>query len=185
MLKKLLLTVSIVGLALHLHAQVAGSAQGPAPHWYIGAEYSRLNPDYWTYPTTYMNGFSLYGGRNVYVRHRLGFGLEGTWRTLLDRSNGTHREDSYLLSGRFLYRINRFSPFIKGGGGFGDFNTKNNPTPGQNGIHLIGAVGAGLDVRLTSRIYIRPVEWEQQVWTFSPHLLAPHSWSFGAAYRFH
>jgi len=189
MLKNLLLVIVGLCASTPLDSQVVGSAQGPAHEWYAGAEYSRLNPDYWSYPTVFMNGLSVYGGFNDMVRHHYGFGVEGTWRTLLDREGGNHKEDSYLVSGRFIYRINRFRPFVKVGGGLGDFDSKAIPpataVPGQNGVHFVGAVGAGIDIRLTHRVSIRPLEWEQQVWTFSPHLLGPHSYSFGAAYRFH
>jgi hypothetical protein len=187
MLKKLFVVLCL-GVSLPLYSQVVGSAEGPASQLYVGAEYSRLNPDYWAYPTVYMNGLSVYGGYTLFVSHHTGLGLEGTWRTLLDRNGGSRKEDSFLASGRYIFRVNRFAPFVKGGGGFGHFSAStsshSNPIPGQDGFHLVGAVGAGIDVRLTSHIYVRPLEWEQQVWSFSPHLLAPHSYSFGAAWRF-
>ncbi len=186
MLKPLLVGLCL-GLSLPLYSQVVGSGEERAHHLYIGAEYSRLNVDYWAYPTVFMNGLSVYGGYNIFVRPHTGFGLEGTWRTLLDRDGGRRREDSFLASGRYIFHINRLSPFIKGGGGFGHFSASSgspNPNPGQDGFHWVGAVGYGIDVRLTSHVYLRPLEWEQQVWSFSPHLLGPHSYNFGAAYRF-
>ena len=186
MLRNLLLAGLCIGLSLPLYGQVAGSARGPADQWYAGAEYSRLNPDYWTFPTEFMNGLSVYGGHTVFLRPHHGIGIEGTWRRLLDES--TRREDSFLASARYIFRYHRFAPFVKGGGGFGHFrsgdSSQPNTFPGQDGFHLVGAVGAGIDVRMTSRIYIRPLEWEQQVWSFSPNLLAPHSYNFGASYRF-
>ncbi|HLH35541.1 MAG TPA: outer membrane beta-barrel protein [Alloacidobacterium sp.] len=181
---KSLLVVLCLGLYPPLFGQVVGSGKERASQLYVGAEYSRLNPDYWAYPTTYMNGVSVYGGYNLYVRPHAGFGLEGTWRTLLDRNS--RKEDSFLASGRYFYRVDRFAPFVKGGGGFGYFKASNgkNPNVGQDGFHLIGAIGAGMDVRMTRHLYLRPLEWEQQVWSFSPHLLGPHSYNFGAAWRF-
>lgn len=188
MLKKLLLMLLGLGFSYPLQSQVTGSAQGPARQFLIGAEYSRLNPDYWNYPTIYESGLSVYASYNVLVKHHAGFGLEGTWRSLLDHQGGTHRVDSYVISGRYMYRFYRFMPFVKAGGGLGYFNSGgseyHNKIPGQNGVHLVAAVGAGLDVRLTKHVTLRPLEWEQQVWTFTPNLLAPHSYSFGAAYRF-
>jgi hypothetical protein len=188
MLKSLLLVVLGLGLSPPLWGQVAGSAEKPASQWYAGAKYTRLNPDYWTYTTVYMNGLSVYGGYTLFVRPHTGFGLEGTWCTLLDRDDGTREEDSFVASGRYIFHINRLSPFAKVGGGFGHFRSgdseQENPHPGQNGIHFIGAFGAGMDVRITRHVYVRPLEWEQQVWSFSPNLLAPHSYNFGAAYRF-
>lgn len=188
MLKNLLLVVLCLGLSLPLSSQVVGSGEERASQWYVGAEYSRLNPDYWTYPTIYMNALSVYGGYKIFVRPHTGFGLEGTWRTLLDRDGGSRKEDSFLASGRYIFRVHRFAPFVKGGGGFGHFSASTsghpNSNPGQDGFHPVGAVGAGIDVRVTSHIYIRPLEWEQQVWNFPPHLLGPHSYNFGAAYRF-
>jgi hypothetical protein len=163
MLKKLLLALCI-GLSLPLYSQVVGSGKEHASQLYIGAEYSWMNPDYWASPTIFMDGLSVYGGYNLYVRPHTGFGLEGTWRTLLDRDGGSRKEDSFLASGSSADRPNT--------------------TPGQDGFHLVGAVGAGFDVRLTRHVYLRPLEWEQQVWSFSPHLLGPHSYNFGAAYRF-
>ena len=187
MLKKLWLVVCL-GLSLPLYGQVTGSGKERASQLYIGAEYSRLNPDYWAYPTVFMNGLSVYGGYKLYVRPHTGFGVEGTWRTLLDRNGGSRKEDSFLASGRYIFRLNRYAPFIKIGGGLGHFSastsTRPNTNPGQDGFHLIGAVGAGIDIRITSHVYIRPLEWEQQVWRFSPNLLGPHSYNFGAAYRF-
>lgn len=182
-MKKLLLLLLFFDLSCFLHGQVAGSAQEPAHHFLIGAEYSRLNPDYWSYPTVYMNGASVYASYNVFVRRHTGFGLEGTWRTLLDHDNGTHRVDSYVVSGRYIYRIQRFMPFAKAGAGLGYFRSGDGSNK-QNGMHFVAAIGAGIDVRLTSRVTLRPLEWEQQIWNFSPHTLAPHSYSFGAAYRF-
>jgi hypothetical protein len=169
MLKNLLLVVVLCLLCLTSFSpgssQVVGAALGPAHEWYAGAEYSRLNPDYWAYPTVFMNGLSVYGGYNDFVRPHFGFGVEGTWRTLLDRDSGRRKENSYLVSGRLMYRASRFQPFIKGGGGLGDFNSNGGPgtepVPGQNGTHLVGAVGAGIDV------------------------LGPHSYNFGVAYRFY
>lgn len=188
MLRNLLLVVLSVGLSTPLWTQVVGSAEEPVGQWYAGAEYSRLNPDYWTYPTVYMNGMSVYGGYTLFIRPHTGFGLEGTWRTLLERNDGTRDEDSFLASGRYIFHYKRLSPFGKVGGGFGHFRSGNgeqpNQHPGQNGLHFIGGFGAGIDVRITRHIYARPLEWEQQVWTFSPNLLAPHSYSFGAAWRF-
>lgn len=185
MLKNLLLVVVTLGLPAAMYCQVVGSAQGPAHELYVGAAYSRLNPDYWAYPTVYMNGLSVYGGYNYLVKRHYGFGLEGTWRTLLDREGGDRKQNSYLLSGRLIYRFYRFQPFIKGGGGLGDFYAVGNQTPGQNGVHAVGAIGAGLDFRLTHRVSLRSLEFEQQVWSFPPNLLGPHSYSFGASYRFH
>ena len=187
MLKPLLVGLCLA-LSLPLYSQVVGSGEERAHDLYIGAEYSWLNPDYWAYPTVYMNGLSVYGGYNIFVKPHTGFGLEGTWRTLLERDGGRRREDSFLASGRYIFHINRFSPFIKGGGGFGHFSASSgspNPNPGQDGFHWVGAVGYGFDVRLTSHVYLRPLEWEQQVWSFAPHLLGPHSYNFGIAYRFH
>lgn len=185
MLKSLLLAVLCLGVSSPLCSQVIGSGQEHAGWWYAGAEYSRLNPDYWDFPTAYMHGLAVYGGHNFYVQRQTAIGLEGTWRTLLARRNGTQEEDTFLVSGRYIFRFYRFAPFIKGGGGFGHFSAGDgNPNPGQNGFHLVGAIGAGGDIRLTSHVYIRPLEYEQQVWSFSPHFLAPHSWSFGAAWRF-
>jgi Outer membrane protein beta-barrel domain len=187
-MKNLLFMVLCIGLSRSLYSQVAGSAEGPASQWYVGAEYSRFNPDYWTYPTVFMNGLSVYGGYKVYTRPHTGFGVEGTWRTLLDRQDGTREEDSFLASGRYIVRIYRLAPFIKFGGGLGHFRSgsgsQENPIPGQNGMHFVGAFGAGADVRITPHVYIRPLEWEQQVWAFSPNLLAPRSYNFGVAYRF-
>ncbi|QNI32616.1 outer membrane beta-barrel protein [Alloacidobacterium dinghuense] len=186
--KSFLLVVLGLGLPIPLHGQVVGSAEEPAGLWYAGAEYSRLNPDYWAYPTVYMNGLSVYGGYRLDIRPHTGFGVEGTWRTLLDRDQGTREQDSFSASGRYIFRASRFAPFGKVGGGFGHFRSGNreqpNPNSGQNGVHFVGAFGAGIDVRVTRYVYVRPLEWEQQVWSFSPNLLAPHSFSFGAAYRF-
>lgn len=185
MLKNLLLVVLCLGISLPLRSQVVGSGKEHAGWWYAGAEYSRLNPSYWSSPAVYVNGLSLYGGYNFYIQRQTAFGLEGGWRTLLDRHNGTREEDSFLVSGRYIFRFYRFAPFIKAGGGFGHFSAgSENLTPGQNGFHLVGAIGAGGDIRLTSHIYIRPLEYEQQIWSFSPNFLAPSSWSFGAAWRF-
>lgn len=188
MLKQFLLILVLVVVSPGLYSQVIGSAVGPAHQFSVGAEYSRLNPDYWQYPTVYMNGLSVYASYNVFLRPHTGFGLEGTWRTLLERDGGIHREDSYVVSGKYIFRFHRLMPFVKAGGGLGHFRSGDdahpNPKPGQDGIHLVGAIGAGMDFRLTSHITLRPLEWEQQVWTFSPNLLGPHSYSFGAAYRF-
>ena len=188
MLKNLLLALSCLVLSVSGMSQVVGSGQEHSSQIYVGAEYTRLNPDYWNEPPQYTNGASLYGGYRLFVRPHAGFGVEGTWRTLINRESGDRREDSYLGSGLFLYRIYRFAPFLKGGIGLGYFtsnsSTASNTVPGQNGSHFLEAIGAGADVRVTRHLYVRPLEWEQQFWSFSPHTLSPHSFGFGAAYRF-
>jgi hypothetical protein len=145
----------------------------------IGAEYSRISPDYWGRNLT-MNGVSGFAEFNLQGTH-FGGGLAGEYRALTESANDHRRETSILFGPRMVYRVHRFYPYMKFSAGVGQF-TRDAPA-NQAGNHLVVAPSGGLDYRLNRRLFVRAFDYEYQFWSFGVNGLTPHVLSFGMSYR--
>jgi hypothetical protein len=93
------------------------------------------------------------------TRRRLGIEAEGQWLEFRQSAN-VHIE-TYSIGARYHFHVGRFQPYVKGLAGFGDFNFPYNLATGR---FLVTTGGAGLDIRLNRRIYIRAPDIEYQYW---------------------
>ena len=91
---------------------------------------------------------------------RFGLEAEGRWVEWHEAAN-VHLE-TYSIGGHYHFDLSRrWRPYAKGLIGFGDFNFPYNLATGR---YLVVTAGAGLDLRLSSRIYFRAVDIEYQNW---------------------
>jgi hypothetical protein len=93
------------------------------------------------------------------TRRRLGIEAEGQWLEFRQSAN-VHIE-TYSIGPRYHFNVGRFQPYVKGLPGFGDFNFPYNLATGR---FLVATGGAGLDIRLNRRIYVRAADCEYQYW---------------------
>lgn len=94
------------------------------------------------------------------THRRFGFEAEGRWLEW-HQTTDVHAE-TYSIGGRYHFDLGRrWEPYAKGLVGFGDFNFPYNLATGS---YLVVTGGAGLDIRLTRRIYLRAADFEYQDW---------------------
>jgi hypothetical protein len=94
-------------------------------------------------------------------------------------------EDSYLLGPRYVFRHNRFHPYVKALFGLGRFKYRFDNAPDTAYTYKIYSFGGGLDIQATHHINVRAIDYEYQRWPgYPPNGLAPQVWTFGAAYAF-
>jgi hypothetical protein len=94
-------------------------------------------------------------------------------------------ENSFLVGPRFMYNRGRYTLYGKGLIGIGDIDIQeiqDNPQGGA-GKYLAVGLGGGIDVRATSHLVIRPIDFEYQHWNYQSGL-TPLAITFGVAYRF-
>lgn len=97
---------------------------------------------------------------DVDTHRRLGIEAEGRWLEWRQTAN-VHLE-TYSIGGRYHFDVgSRWEPYVKGLVGFGDFNFPYNLATGR---YLVVTAGAGVDMRLTPRIYFRAADFEYQDW---------------------
>jgi Outer membrane protein beta-barrel domain len=182
MFKQIVFAILVARLAAPaiLHAQVNESASDfGVGSLTIGAEYSRISPDYWGRNLT-VNGVSGFAEYNLQGIH-FGGGLAGEYRMLTESANNHRRETSILFGPRMVYRIQRFYPYMKFSAGIGQF-TQDAPA-NQAGNHFVVAPAGGLDYRLNRHLFVRAFDYEYQFWAFGANGLTPHILSFGMSYH--
>jgi outer membrane protein with beta-barrel domain len=160
---------------LHAQASAAAARQSSIQ---LGVGWGFANPDF---GQRKIQGLSVYGDYNI-TRH---WSVEGDIHLNHIITPTDIGEDSYLLGPRYVFPVSRFEPYAKFLGGFGRFKTDYDNRPNVTFTYGMYAFGAGLDIRATSHVYVRAVDFEYQRWPgFRDNGLTPLVWTFGAAYRF-
>ncbi len=132
-------------------------------------------------------GPGLYADFDYRVWRNVGVGVEGEARFLdflTDSSSGKGISEQNFLGGpRVTYELGRkWVPYVKflvGGSRFHYPNFISNQT--YNYTTFAG--GGGVDYKISSRLTIRPVDFEYQHWQFPPTGLTPWVYSAGVSYR--
>lgn len=169
---------------IFLHAQAVSPVTPKEATITAGGYFSFGQTDY---GQKHAFGPAVYGDFDYHVWRNIGVGVEGEARFLhflTDSSTGTGISEENLLGGpRVTYEIGRkWLPYVKflvGGSRFHYPNFISNQT--YNYTTFAG--GGGLDYRWTSRITIRPADFEYQHWQFPPLGLTPWVYSAGVSYR--
>lgn len=166
-----LLSVCSIG-----HSQALPTATGHG-QLQVGAGWSIASPDY---AQKKIQGISGWADFDVTQR----IGLEGEFHYLSLETPSDIGENSYLVGPRFIFRRSRFNFYGKGMLGVGDLVVQeaqdNVGHPG--GTNFAFAVGGGVDVAVKRHIYVRPVDFEYQRWSYQTGL-TPWVLTFGAGYR--
>lgn len=109
-----------------------------------------------------------YGGRKMIgltgfadldTHRRLGIELEGRW-TEWHQTADVHLE-TYSAGLRYHFDFGRWSPYVKGLAGKGDFNF---PYDLATGSYLVVTGGGGVDYHYRGRLYFRVADFEYQDW---------------------
>jgi len=149
----------------------------------IGGTYQDADSDY---APERFRGFGFYSGFDF----RYHLGLESEFHQL-DGSNTSQNvyERSYEVGPRYVLHHGRFAPYAKVMYGRGVFNFP--PVGGGSGPKLranlaynIGAIGVGVDCRVSRSVTLRAALEYQQWMGFPPHGLMQKIVDLGAAYHF-
>ena len=160
-------------------AQKLPTATAPGAYLAVGGTYSEFEAQY---PQRVLGGAGLYADLNV----RPHLGIEAEIRWLRQNEIFGSNETTYLIGPRYEFHLGRFSPYAKGLVGDGKLVF---PYGFGYGNYLVYGGGAGLDVRLTSKIRLRAVDFEYQRWpqfNFGPgtvtQAITPYGVSAGLSY---
>ncbi len=162
------------------HAQKLPTATAPGAYLAVGGTYSEFEAQY---PQQVLGGVGVYADLNV----RPHLGIEAEIRWLRQNEIAGSNETTYLVGPRYEFRFGRFSPYVRGLVGDGKLVF---PYGYGYGNYLVYGGGAGLDVRLTSKIRLRAVDFEYQRWpqfNFGPGYaiepITPYGVSAGLSYE--
>lgn len=183
---KRLLSITSILFLLWTTAQISHAQAIPAAtrsgNIQLGAGYSFAGPDY---GQKKIQGYTIYGSYD-FLRH---WGIEGNIHKVSVITPTDIGEDTYLLGPRYVFHYRRFKPYAKAQFGIGRFKTdfdKDSKKPNFTNTNGVYAFGGGVDMRATSHLNIRAVDFEYQKWPgFRDNGLSPYVFTFGAAYTFH
>lgn len=154
-------------------AQALPTATGPGSYVIVGGSLSHFEADY---GAGTIQGFSVYIDSNPLWR----CGLETEARRMVYPDFG-ERQSTLLAGPRWTFRPKGFVPYAKllvGGGRF-EF-----PYGFGHGDYFVVAPGAGVDLRISSKIRIRLVDFEYQEWPgFTFGALHPYGLSTGISFQ--
>lgn len=162
-------------------AAVSGSAQaipaaiGPGPYVSLGGGVSAFQADY---------GKRVLGGGMIYsdlhTSSRLGLEAEARW--LRYHTDEDVTEATYLVGPHvYVMRSPVLKPYVKLLAGVGHMQF---PFKYADGSYLAVAGGAGLDLKINSRVFVRAADFEYQSWPqFTYGNLHPYGVSLGIAFR--
>jgi opacity protein-like surface antigen len=192
---ELTLAAIVVCAAFPAIAQTVPAATDPQHPLAVGAGVSGFEPD--------RGAGRIYGGTlwidyspNWVPSLLRGIGIEVEGRDLsLDRSSSQApnlRED--VAEGGLIYswrRFRSFRPYAKGAMGYGNADYEGANLVRDNAARTVTALGGGVEVRATQRIWVR-ADYEYQFWPdFYPHpgntpggVLNPQGFTVGALYHF-
>jgi hypothetical protein len=189
--KKVLAGLALLVFPIFLHAQAVSPVTPERASINVGGYFSIAATDYGQnlgftnrlHRLSYAPG--AYGDFNYFIWRDIGVGVEGEARFInfhTPFSNGTY-EENFLGGPRITYRVGRrllpYAKFLAGGTRFHYPNFISNQA--FNYTTLAG--GGGLDVRLTRRFTLRPVDFEYQHLSFPPTGLTPWVYSAGLSFR--
>jgi hypothetical protein len=172
--------------ALSARAQVVPAATARRFSLTGGGLVSAFQPDYAGGGVAETSPNRLYGiGAFVDVRFTHWVQLEAEGRWLRFNQYVDINEDNYLIGPRLpIQKLHfwRATPYGKFLAGYGRMNFEYNTAYG----HFTDlAFGGGLDVKLTKRINVRAIDFEDQLWPkwVNNHSLMPYGLSAGLSYR--
>lgn len=170
---------------LHLHSQAIPTATSPG-RLQIGGTFNFATGN------TYFGSNKLIGGGGYATfDFKYHYGIEVEVHQLNDTSPSTVLyERTYEAGPRYVRRYGRLAPYAKLMYGRGVFNFPVLLAPGvptnisaANLAYNLGALGAGLDYRLTRSVNLR-ADYEVQRWFSFPTSMNPNVVGFGIAYQF-
>jgi hypothetical protein len=173
-----------------LHAQAVSPVTPKRANMYVGGYFSFGGSDYGQNPGFSnrihpdMYGPGAYADFDYRIWRGLGVGVEGEARFLDFGTPGPGIYEQNFLGGpRLTYQLGRrWEPYVKflaGGSRFHYPNFISN----QVFTYTTIAGGGGLDIHLSRRFTVRPVDIEYQHWTFPPTGLTPWVYSVGFSYH--
>jgi len=158
-------------------AQSLPTAEAKASLW-IGGGLTYANPDY---------GQKLIEGVSGFADFDFGphLGIEADIHYIALVTPLDLAENSYLIGPRLLVRHGRFTLYGKALAGYGNLVIQElqDNAGHASGFFYAYAIGAGLDIRITSRISIRAFDVESQRWPSYGNGLSPAVVTIGAAYH--
>ncbi len=161
--------------ASRLNAQAAPAAFRSPVTLTVGGMASVFQVDY---VPAKIGGIGGYVDLNLF--HGVGVEAEGRWQRFHEPYGIS--QDNYLIGPRVqVLHLWKVRPYVKALGGFSNMNF--GPGIGTGRFTTI-AFGGGVDLRLTRKISIRPVDAEYQWWPdFLGSHLNPYGLSAGVSYR--
>jgi hypothetical protein len=170
----LLLSALSTGIA---GAQVAPTAFKSPLSLTVGGMVSGFQPDYVNYK---LGGVGTYIDLNIF--HGIGIEAEGRWQRFHELDGIS--QDNYLVGPRVkVLHIWRAQPYVKALGGFSEMNF-GTFSGNETGRFTTFAFGGGVDLKLSRRWSVRPIDAEYQIWPyFGNSTLSPYGLSAGIGYR--
>jgi hypothetical protein len=164
--------------SVSLQAQVAPTAFRNPISLSVGGMGSVFNPEYPNYVSYRLGGVGAYVDVNLF--HGIGVEAEGRWQRLREFQGIS--QDNDLIGPRVRLRhVWRATPYVKVLGGFSNMNFG---IYNATGRFTTIAFGGGVDIRLTRRWTVRPIDVEYQWWPdFLGDSLTPRGASAGISYR--
>lgn len=167
----------LFGLSALSHAQAVPTATRSG-YLQVGGGVSLARPDY---TDVFDQGLSAYVDYD-FTRH---IGVEAIYHNTSMITPKDVGEDTYLIGPRYVFRKDRFNPYVKLLGGIGQIKFQFDNVPHTTYTYSVFAAGGGLDIRVTNHINIRAIDIEAQMWpSFKPHSLSPFVATVGVAYTF-
>ncbi len=171
------LTVASLAVAPHVMGQAVATATGKTLA--IGVAYQNLDPDY---GPDRASGIQIFG--NYDFSRYVGLTAEVNLQTAF--SDVVFLEKTYMAGARGEYNRGKYMVYGKAlvGGASASNNSTNPGLYNAPGSYPLYALGGGLDVRFQHHLTVRAIDYEEQHWfSYHPHDLTPHVFSFGVAYR--
>ncbi len=175
----------LIGAASSLHAQVAPSAYRGQLSLTAGGIGSVFQPDYAGGGLPQTSPQRLFGaGFYVDLKMTRWIQLEGEARWLRQNAYLDITQDNYLIGPRVpIHEFKRLglTPYGKALVGLGRMTFEYNEAYGR---FTDVALGGGVDLKLTKRLCVRPVDFEYQFWpNWINGTLKPYGFSAGIGYR--
>lgn len=166
----------LLGLGSQLHAQAIPTASRGGV-LQAGGGITYANPDYGRDNISGATGWVDFD----FTRH---IGVEATVHFVSVITPSDIGENSYLVGPRFvLFRRERFNVYAKGLVGLGSFIYQYPNRAYVTDNYTMYALGAGVDVRATRRITVRPIDVEFQKWPGYGNGLSPLLATVGVSYE--
>ncbi len=168
------------------YSQAVSPATARGAYFSVGGFYSYAQMDYGQHHAMGWGGFSdlnYWPFGHGRLLGSIGVGLEGEARVIDFHLKSGTAFQNYLGGPRVSFRTRYFEPygkFMYGGSRF------HYPTfiSTQTYTYTTYAIGGGLDVKMSNRVYFRAVDFEDQHFTnYPPYGLTPWTLSTGLSFR--